>query len=92
MPAPPPYNFYWSGNTLTYDLASGVDGVDIQYKKENTQEWLPIYYCASNPQTSCTLVSSLGPIGELKVKSKDQGEGWGEEAYDEIVHHVAGGG
>ncbi len=87
--SPPPTNFQWIGNTLSYSLEPSVTGLQIKYKKDGDADWSVIYDNESSAPTSCPLSSTLGPTGEVMgLTRKGSEHKWGPPGIEEITNQV----
>ena len=87
-PTPPPVNYVWTNNTLTYFLDPIVGGVKIEYKKDGEEHFQLIFESSNYAPTSCVLNSILGPEGTVRGRTKKEGiEIWGPANEVVIMNH-----
>ncbi len=87
--SPPPINFQWIGNTLSYTLDPNVTGLQLKYKKDGDPNWTVIYDDLNSAPVTCELLSSAGPEGEIwGVTSKNSVDKWGPPNQQEITNQV----
>ncbi len=85
--SPPPTNFQWIGNTLSYTLDTGVTGLQIKYKNTSEADWTIIYDDINSAPSSCPLSSSDGPTGEVMgLTRKTMDDKWGPPGIEEITN------
>lgn len=84
---PPPANYQWDGNTLSYSLDPTVVGLMIKYKKEGQTNWIVLFEDSNSAPTSLTLSSSEGPnITVYGVTGKGKSEEWGPPSEETITN------
>lgn len=87
--SPPPTNFQWVGNTLSYTLEPSVTGLQMKYKKDEDTDWTVIYDDESSAPASCPLPSTSGPSGEVMgLTRKTLDDKWGPPGINEITNQV----
>ena len=85
--SPPPTNFQWIGNTLSYTLDPSVTGLQIKYRKAGEINWTTIYDDFNSAPSSCPLSSTNGPTGEVMgLTSKTSEDKWGPPGVEEITN------
>jgi hypothetical protein len=86
---PPPYNYQWIGNTLSYTLAPGVVGLKLEYKKDGQANSQVIFDDKNSAPLSVVLSSSLGPKGIITgMTGEGADEEWGPPDTEEITNQI----
>lgn len=85
--SPPPTNFQWIGDILSYNLEPSVTGLQIKFRKDGDTEWAVVYDDFNSAPSSCTLPSTLGPSGEVMgLTSKNSEHKWGPTGIADITN------
>jgi hypothetical protein len=84
---PPPSNYQWIGNTLSYTLAPEVVGLKLEYKKDGQENSQVIFDNKTSAPLSVVLPSNLGPKGSITgVTGTGEDEEWGPPGTEEITN------
>jgi hypothetical protein len=87
--SPPPTNFQWIGNILSYILDPNVTGLQIKYKKDGVTDWIVVFDNENSAPSSCPLPSTLGPTGEVMgLTRKATDHTWGPPVIEEITNQI----
>ena len=81
MPIPPPVNFQYHNEVLSWDEVDGAVEYEIIYKSISGQHW-EVAYQGSNK--SCPFDKPYGTY-KVKGKSKSTEGGWGDYSPEETV-------
>ncbi|PKL79819.1 MAG: hypothetical protein CVV25_06820 [Ignavibacteriae bacterium HGW-Ignavibacteriae-4] len=86
---PPPSNYQWIGNTLSYTLAPEVVGLKLEYKREGETITHLIFDDKTSAPTSVVLSSSLGPKGTITgITGEGDHSVWGPPGTEEITNQT----
>lgn len=86
---PPPYNYKWIGNTLSYTLAPDVVGLKLEYRKDGQANSHVIFDDKTSAPVSVILSSSEGPKGIIVgMTCTGQDEEWGPPGTEEITNQI----
>jgi len=86
--SPPPTNYNWVGNTLTYSLDPTVKGVKIQYQKSGESNWHVLVDEPNASPSNCILLQSLGPQGTVFGLTRgNDPDKWGPPGTEEITNN-----
>ena len=84
---PPPMNYQWIGNTLSYDLDPAVAGLKLTYKKDGETTEHVIFDDKNSAPLSVPLDSSFGPSGVIVgVTGTGSSSDWGPPGRSEITN------
>lgn len=86
---PPPSNYQWIGNTLSYTLDPSVIGLKLEYKKDGQIITQVIFNDKTLAPLSVPLSSSEGPKGIIVgMTCTGQDEEWGPPSIQEITNQI----
>lgn len=84
---PPPMNYQWIGNTLSYDLDPNAVGLKLTYKKDGETIEHIIFDNMNSAPSSVSLDSSFGPSGTVVgMTTNGSSSEWGPPGRSEITN------
>jgi len=86
---PPPTNYQWIGDTLSFTLDPSVGGLKLKFRKESETTYQTIFDNKSLAPTTIPLLSSNGPKGEIwGVTTSNDNEEWGPPSTADITNQT----
>lgn len=88
--SPPPSDYKWVGNTLSYTLDPNVIGVKIKFQKSGTAVWHTLIDVSNNAPSDCLLSATLGPEGTVVgvTKKTEDPDEWGPPGSELITNQT----